>query len=262
MIERESWFRRLLGGTKQRAQVPDGVCVYAIGDIHGRYDLIQALLDLIWIDAPDGENILVFLGDYVDRGPASKDVLDHIINLQREGWATVKLLGNHEYSLLEFLKNPEIYPSWRTYGGAETLLSYGVKPPMFMDAKELGRARDEFAEKFPREHFLFLSGLPYSHSIGDYFFTHAGVRPGIALDDQVSDDLLWIRDDFLISDQWFGKVVVHGHTPTEAPVVRPNRIGVDTGAYATNRLTAVKLVGDRYTFLSTGDMKLPSTRSR
>lgn len=257
MTRQVSWLRRLLGSDKPRPSIPDGVCVYAIGDIHGRLDLTQSLLEKIWSDAPSGPNMLIFLGDYVDRGPASKDVIDYLIALKRPGWEIVMLAGNHEVSLLEFLKNPEIYPAWRTYGGAETLLSYGVRPPMFSDAKEIRLAHEDFVAKFPLAHFDFLSNLPNFYEVGDYFFVHAGVRPGIPLEKQVADDLLWIRDEFLVSDQSFGKMVVYGHTPAEKPVVRANRIGVDTGAYATNELTAVKLIEDRFTFLSTSDTLSP-----
>ncbi len=257
MTEQTSWLKRLLGANKPRPSVPDGVCVYAVGDIHGRFDLTQSLLEKIWSDAPSGQNVLIFLGDYVDRGPASKEVVDYLIKLHRPGWEIVKLAGNHEFSLLEFLKSPEIYPAWRTYGGAETLMSYGVKPPMFSDANEIGRAHEEFVTKFPHEHYVFLSSLPYTYEVGGYFFVHAGVRPGIPLNKQAAEDLLWIRDEFLISDQSFGKVIVHGHTPFERPVVRANRIGVDTGAYATNELTAVKLIADSYAFLSTSDTQSP-----
>jgi serine/threonine protein phosphatase 1 len=253
MMGQGNWLKRIFGSDRTLPRVPDGVCVYAVGDIHGRLDLTQALLEKIWSDAPSGHNILIFLGDYVDRGPASKAVVELLMQLNRPGWDIIKLAGNHEFSLLEFLKSPEIYPAWRTYGGAETLISYGVKPPMFSDSKDVGVAHEEFVAKFPQAHFDFLSTLPNSYEVGGYFFVHAGVRPGIPLDKQVAEDLLWIRDDFLVSDQYFGKVIVHGHTPAEKPMVRANRIGVDTGAYATNELTAVKLMEDRCTFLSTAD---------
>lgn len=245
------WFKRLFGEVAPRPRVPDGTCVYAVGDIHGRHDLLLALLDRIWADASGDGNILIFLGDYVDRGPASKAVVEHVMGLERPGWDIIKLMGNHEFSLLEFVKNPEVYLSWRMFGGTETLMSYGVRPPLFSDPKELQRAHGDFLTALPREHFAFLTGLPFSHTVGDYFFVHAGVRPAISLQAQAAEDMLWIRDDFLICDQWLGKLIVHGHTPEEEPVVRSNRIGIDTGAYATGRLTAVKLSEDRYTFLST-----------
>lgn len=253
-----NWIKRALGLNAFRPTVPDGVCVYAVGDIHGRLDLMTALLEKIWADADalsaNTSKTLIFLGDYVDRGPQSKQVIDYLIALTRPDWDIIKLAGNHEYSVLEFLRNPEVYTSWRVYGGMETLLSYDVRPVVTTDQKEIIRIQREFAAKLPQEHLRFFSGLPYSHSIGDYFFAHAGVRPGIALDKQSADDLLWIRDEFLQSDQSLGKMIVHGHTPTESPTIRANRIGVDTGAYATNRLTAVKLIRDHYSFLTTSDM--------
>lgn len=246
-------FSGIMGRRRAPPSVPDGGCVYAIGDIHGRLDLLERLLDQIWTDAPQAANTLVFVGDYVDRGPSSKDVIDLLIKLERPGWDIVKLRGNHEQVMLEYLNDPGSYQAWRNFGGAETLLSYGVRPPMFSDAKELGRARDEFAAALPDAHRAFLVGLSNFHVFGDYCFAHAGIRPGVSLDRQVPEDLLWIRDEFLLSDQCFDKVVVHGHSPSERPVLRANRIGIDTGAYATDCLTAVKLERSSCTFLSTKD---------
>lgn len=256
MADRRNWFDALFGQKKISPNLPPDVCVYAVGDIHGRFDLLQILLDKIWRDAdsvPQAQKILVFVGDYVDRGPSSKDVVDFLITLEKPGWDIVKLMGNHEFALLEFLQNPDIYPSWRTYGGAETLLSYGVKPPMFSDAKEILRAHEEFLARFPEEHKLFFSRLDPCFSIGSYYFVHAGIRPGVLLENQTKQDLFWIRDEFLLSDQVFDKIIIHGHTPSEEPVVRHNRIGIDTGAYATNRLSAVKLSEDKYSFFCSID---------
>jgi serine/threonine protein phosphatase 1 len=248
-----SMVKRLMGARQTPPRVPDGCCVYAIGDIHGRLDLLEPLVGRILSDAPDAANTLVFLGDYVDRGPSPKGVIDFLMALERPGWNIVKLRGNHEQVLLEYLGNPEIYQSWRTFGGAETLLSYGVRPPVFSDANELRRAHAEFVAVFSRSHLSFLNALSDSYVAGDYFFAHAGVRPGVPLDRQVSEDLLWVRDEFLSSDANFGKVVVHGHSPCEQPALRPNRICIDTGAYATGVLTAVKFLGDCCTFLSSND---------
>lgn len=252
-MERPAWFRKLLGHSPATARLDEDQCVYAVGDIHGRADLLTELLDKIWADAGDKKNTLVFLGDYVDRGPSSKGVVELVSNLTRPGWEIVCLRGNHEESLLEFLRNPDIYQAWRAFGGGETLWSYGVKPPTFSDRKEVTRAQQEFAEKLPPSHFAFLSNLAFSHTIGGYHFVHAGVRPGLALERQVPEDQLWIREDFLLHEGTFEKIIVHGHSPSEAPVVRRNRIGVDTGAYATNCLTAAKLTGETYSFLSTGN---------
>jgi len=184
-------------------------------------------------------------------------VIDWLAALDLPDWTIVKLMGNHEYSLLAFLRDANIYPSWRAYGGGETLLSYGVQPPMFTDPAAIAVAQAEFVAKIPQRHLEFLSGLPFSYEVGDYFFAHAGVRPGVGLERQMAEDLLWIRDDFLSSEQWFGKKIIHGHTPSDEPVVYPNRICVDTGAYATGRLTAVRLLADGYGFLSASDTELP-----
>lgn len=222
-----------------------------MGDIHGRADLLELLLEKIWADATTGT--LIFLGDYVDRGPATKAVVDCLIGLERPGWDIIKLRGNHEQVMLEFLNNPETYQAWRSFGGAETLLSYGIRPPMFSDAKELEKTRDALAAALPPAHLVFLNGLPYFQLVGDYYFVHAGIRPGVSLERQSPDDMLWIREEFLLSTVDFGKIVVHGHSPSERPIVKPNRIGIDTGAYATGRLTAVKFIAESCTFLQVDD---------
>jgi serine/threonine protein phosphatase 1 len=254
MAKISRWLGRLGGQERVLPRVPDGRCVYAIGDIHGRIDLLDQLLERIWADAPDGANTLVLLGDYVDRGPASKDVVERLINLKRPGWEIVALRGNHEQFLLDYLGKPEIYQAWRSFGGAETLLSYGVRPPIFSNAEEFARANTEFSVKLPPSHLQFFAGLPHAHTVGDYLFVHAGIRPGVALDRQSPDDMMWIREEFLFCEEDFGKIVVHGHTPDAQPAVRTNRIGIDTGAYATNCLTAAKLSGESCMFLSTTGM--------
>ena len=238
-------------GPLPAAQIPPGQCVYAIGDIHGRADLLTALLGQIQADASDQlHNILIFLGDYVDRGPQSQAVLELVTTLDWPGWTIVKLRGNHEQAVLDFLSNSETYASWRNFGGGDTLWSYGVKPPSFSNPAEVAAAQDAFRAALPRSHYAFLVDLPCAHSIGDYYFVHAGVHPGLRFEDQIPADQLWIRDDFLLSDARLEKVVVHGHTPSQEPVVRRNRIGIDTGAYATNRLTAVRLCGSEVRFLA------------
>jgi Calcineurin-like phosphoesterase len=244
-----NWLSEILGQKRGPARIADGQCVYAIGDIHGRLDLLDALLERIWADAPKDGNTLVFVGDYIDRGPASKDVVERLIGLERPGWQIIKLRGNHEQFLLEYLGNPEVFSAWRGFGAAETLLSYGVRPPMF--SGESARAHAEFTAQLPRAHQAFFNTLPYAHTIGDYFFVHAGVRPAIALDRQSPEDMMWIREEFLLCDDRLDKVIVHGHTPGQSPVLRHNRIGVDTGAYATGCLTAAKLAGESCTFIST-----------
>ena len=179
MAERPQWLSRLTGQGPRRPKVPDGTRVYGVGDIHGRRDLLDTLLQRIWTDAAPstGPNTLVFLGDYVDRGPFSKDVIGCLLTLERPGWDIVPLRGNHEQMLLDFCLNPEVYRVWRGFGGAETILSYGVRPPQFDDLADFARARDEFVSRVPKSHLEFLKALPYFHVVGDYLFVHAGVQP-------------------------------------------------------------------------------------
>jgi len=251
MFEVSAWLHRFAKQSVFRPCVPEGACVYAVGDIHGRRDLLVSLLLKIWTDAAGKAQrpTLVFLGDYVDRGPGSKDVVELVHSCIRADWEVVALRGNHDQLLLDFCRDPSVYRGWKAFGASETLRSYGVEPPAGDDPRDIARAHQAFLAALPEPHFKFLDGLAYAHSIGDYFFVHAGVRPGVPFERQSPQDLMWIRDEFLASDKVLDKVVVHGHTPGEAPVNMPNRICVDTGAYATNRLTAVVLSGDRREFL-------------
>jgi len=254
MPDTREWLHRLWTRRPEwKPSAPAGARVYAVGDIHGRCDLLQALLEQVWTDAAQTEcaNTLVFLGDYIDRGPQSREVIDLLLGLPRPGWEFVMLRGNHEQMALAFCEDAAVYRTWRDYGGAQTLASYGVRPPAFDSAEEFTKAREVFVGMLPLSHRDFLMALPYSHAVGDYLFVHAGIRPGIPLDAQAPDDMMWIRDDFLSSGRMWGKVVVHGHSPSERPVVRKNRIGIDTGAYATGCLTALVLEGEGRRFLST-----------
>ena len=234
-----------------RPRVPEGTRIYAIGDIHGRLDLLDEILVRIDADKaqhPTSNATRVFLGDYIDRGPDSKRVLDRLISCC-VAQPTVCLMGNHEAYLHEFLKNPDILSVWRRYGGLDTLLSYGLAPTMKTEAKEHRKLASDLNRLLPFSHRDFLSRLKQYFICGDYFFVHAGVRPGICLTEQSEDDLLWIREDFLQYEDDFGKVVVHGHTPVLEPDVRPNRINIDTGAYATGRLTCLVLESDEVRFI-------------
>jgi serine/threonine protein phosphatase 1 len=177
-------------------------------------------------------------------------VIARLLKLKREFPAHF-LMGNHERALLEFLEAPESYRKWCEFGAVETLLSYGVRPPLADRPEEMVGARDRFARALPAEHRTFLHKLNLSLEIGGYFFAHAGVRPGTPLEQQEPNDLLWIRDQFLTSTEDFGKIVVHGHTPTATAVKTVNRIGIDTGAYATGRLTTAVLEGTDCRFLQT-----------
>ena len=197
--------------------------------------------------------VLVFLGDYVDRGDDSRGVIELLDALRRLGRIEIRCLkGNHEEALLEFLDEPLSGPTWIQFGGAATLRSYGVAPPPGLAGREAWiQTRDAFAEALPHGHLAFLQSLELSCMIGDSMFVHAGVRRGVALDEQTARDLLWIREPFLKDKRPFEKVIVHGHSPTGEPYMGPNRIGVDTGAYATGILTAARLCDQEQSFLST-----------
>jgi serine/threonine protein phosphatase 1 len=229
--------------------------VYAIGDIHGRSDLLDELHAHIVQDferSPCEEAAIVYLGDYVDRGEDSCGVLERLCAPAPADLPRVMLRGNHEEMMLRFLAAPEASGDWRRLGGQETILSYRVDVRSALERGGLTGLAEEFKASIPDAHMLLLHSLTASAVIGDYFFCHAGVRPGIALDQQRDVDLLWIRGTFLDSEVDFGKVIVHGHTPAPEPAVRLNRIGIDTGAYATGRLTCLVLDGEEQRFLMTG----------
>jgi serine/threonine protein phosphatase 1 len=229
----------------RRPQLADDLRLYVIGDVHGRADLLDGLLSRIDADRaahPTDNDAVVLVGDYIDRGPASREVLDRLVARVR-AQKTILLKGNHETYLLEFLQNPAILDDWRQYGALQTLMSYGLKPSLNPGEQERRELAREFASVLPWDHRALLEALPTSFTAGDFFFVHAGVRPGVPLAGQKEQDLLWIREDFLLCEDDFGKVVVHGHTPVAAPDIRPNRINIDTGAYATGRLTCVRLEG-------------------
>ncbi len=236
----------------------DGRVIYAVGDIHGRADLLDALLEQIRQDAFDAPQpakpVLIFIGDYVDRGPSSKAVIDRVIDLKREAaFEICTLKGNHEAALLGFLENPASGPAWCEQGGAQTLASYGVSAPTSAtDIEAWSEGRDAFALALPLEHLNFLLNLVLTATYGAYVFVHAGLRPGLAVEAQSEVDLLWIRDEFLNAPDPFESVVVHGHTPMDAAFMGEHRIGIDTGAYATGTLTAVRLADGERRFLQSG----------
>jgi serine/threonine protein phosphatase 1 len=247
-----SIFRRFLSAPERApaAAAPPGVTLYVIGDIHGRMDLLFLLLRKIAFDAArlpaEEQRELIFLGDYVDRGPDSCGVIGLVLSTiaERDFWTVTALKGNHEAALLEFLDDPSTWPMWSQFGARETLSSYGVDPPDWNAGEEdWARASRDLSLLMPAEHKAFLRGLELSAERGDYLFAHAGVRPGIPLHLQTEQDLLWIRDDFLRSQRRLDKVIVHGHTPSEEAYLGDHRIGLDTGAYATGVLTAVRLKG-------------------
>ena len=229
--------------------------VYAIGDVHGRLDLLEPLVrqiaDDVLVRRPEKRPMLVFVGDYIDRGQHSKGVIDYIIALRDQGGFEVRTLkGNHEEAMINFLGDATAGAEWVEYGGAQTLASYGVTPPKLnSDAADWERTREEFGRLTPQAHLDFLSRLELILVVGDYAFVHAGLRPGVTIQDQDEHDLMWIRDVFLNERRPFEKVIVHGHTPDEQPFIGLCRIGIDTGAYATGVLTAVRLSGEDQTIL-------------
>jgi serine/threonine protein phosphatase 1 len=228
--------------------------LYVIGDIHGRLDLLEQLIELINLDikSREGEAVIVTLGDYVDRGPNSSGVLDRLANNPFEG-RYVALKGNHEALLEAFLDNPAaVGPDWWHLGGLETVKSFGVAVTSKMRRADLERMAKQLDEAITSKQSEFLKSLKTSLVFGGYFLCHAGVRPGISLELQSETDLLWIRDEFLSSETDFGKVVVHGHTPRREPEVLANRINIDTGAYTSGRLTCVLLDERGHRIIATG----------
>lgn len=241
-----SIFKPSTSRNNPRARAPDGIRIYAIGDIHGRADLLDRLLRQIDADLTKNSPrhaIEVFLGDYVDRGPASREVLDLLID-RESTHEVVFLKGNHETLLARFPTDPSILDDWQRLGGLETLMSYGITPTINADTLVQTRFAVTFDQAFPESHRRFLGDLKTSFTCGDYFFVHAGVRPGVPLTKQREEDLLWIRQEFLLCEDDFSKIIVHGHTPVLQPDIRPNRINIDTGAYATGRLTCLVLEAD------------------
>ena len=236
-------------------RLPDGLRVYAIGDIHGRADLLRTLLEKIANDsrkAPVEQERLVYLGDYIDRGHESRQVIDLLLEGPPPGFDAIYLKGNHEEALLNFLATPNFGYEWQHYGGLETLASYGVTElGARLSSEDFDRAHDQLKAALPESHLAFFRTLELSACFGDYFFTHAGVRPGIPLEEQRPEDLLWIRSEFTRWRGRFEKVVVHGHSISEEPEFERSRIGIDTGAYLTHRLTSVVLEGS--------DRRLPQT---
>ena len=236
---------------KARPCIPAGRRLYAVGDIHGRADLLSELFKRIDDDLearPITGSIQVFLGDYIDRGPSSRQVIDLLIARRRQ-CDVLFLKGNHEDCALRFLSDPTVLPAWQNIGGVHTLLSYGVMPTRGDDPESQHKVWTALHQAMPDSHRRFIGGLVLSFTCGDFFFVHAGARPGIPLQRQSQRDLLWIREDFLLHEEDFGAVVVHGHTPIYKPDIRSNRINIDTGAYATGQLTCLVLEGDTMDFL-------------
>ncbi|MCY4480242.1 MAG: metallophosphoesterase family protein [Rhodospirillales bacterium] len=238
------------------AHAPEGERVYAIGDIHGRLDLLRMLITAIEEEQrllPPARPTLVFVGDYVDRGPDSFGVIDWLCQRPLPDFERVHLRGNHEQWFEDFLGGDiAVGPSWLYCGGVQTLASYGVRAALGEDdPMRLRVLQADLAAALPAAHRAFLRGLEPCREIGGYLFVHAGIRPGVPLAEQSTDDFYWIRDAFLHSSSDHGRVVVHGHTIANEAQVCPNRIGIDTGAFTTNVLTCLVLEADRYRLIQT-----------
>ena len=232
-------------------RAPDGMRIYAIGDIHGRVDLLRDKLAAIDADlaARPGVNPLrIFIGDYIDRGPDSRGVIDTLVELGRRE-SCVFLRGNHEAILLNFPHNPKLMPAWRSVGGIETLASYGIAASPDPDPTEALQLANTFERTLPDSHRDFYRKLVISYAAGDLYFVHAGVRPGVPLEAQSVADRIWIRHEFLNHEGLFEKLVIHGHTPAPEPEIRPNRINIDTRALSTGRLTCIWLEGGYFGFI-------------
>lgn len=225
--------------------------LYVIGDIHGCLDLLERVIAAIHRDHADkgGTALAVTVGDYMDRGPQSRSVIER---LAANPFPTpyVALKGNHEEIFQTFLTDPSAGDHWRRLGGLETLASFGVSVSDLMLGRNAQQASDDLAAALNETHRGFFNSLRTSYTAGRYFLCHAGVRPGVPLERQSEHDLLWIREEFLNSRADFGKIVVHGHTPVAEPEILPNRINIDTGAFATGRLTCIVLEDGTHRFLS------------
>lgn len=247
--------RRFLGGKSRKweASGPPDSRAYAIGDVHGRADLLCDLLRDIERDNEargPAKTYLIMLGDLVDRGPDSRGVIEHLLHHPPRFARPVFIKGNHEEFFLNILKGDDrSIPHWLVYGGYECAESYGLSRGFMLNATphEIG---DRLREVVPAEHVRFIADMGDSFKFGDYFFVHAGIRPGVPLAEQTSKDLRWIREEFLDDRTDHGMIVVHGHTIVSGPEQHSNRIALDTGAYRTGVLTALGLEGGERWFLS------------
>jgi serine/threonine protein phosphatase 1 len=251
-----SLFRRKPAFVARDYWVPPHTRLYVVGDIHGRLDLLDSILEQIEEDVaahplatPRYE--LIFLGDYVDRGFHSRQVLARLREGLPAGFVPVFLRGNHEDAMLRFYEGDlAVGLDWFHFGGRETLASYGIPlPPQNLAKDKVAAIHAEFRAAVAPADVAFLRSTQLHYVCGDYTFVHAGLRPGLPLEQQLREDLLFIRNDFMQSDDDFGTMVVHGHTIVEEPEVKANRISIDTGAYATGRLTCLILEGSGHRFL-------------
>ena len=230
-----------------RYSTDNGERLYVIGDIHGEFNALRKILAGISSDLqrrPTNQYRIIFLGDFVDRGDNSSAVIDLLISLSDLDHIII-LRGNHEAMLLSILDQADGISEWRNYGGLETLNSFGVAIQDVMKGRGIQIAHSDFVQKFGQARRSFIEALPYSYQSGDYYFCHAGVRPGKILAEQTPQDLMWIREPFLSHNDPFEKLIIHGHTPIEQIEIKRNRINIDTGAYLTQRLTCLVLEKSR-----------------
>ena len=234
--------------------IPAKQRVYCIGDIHGRVDLLQQLHEKILSDAGNykGKKTIVYLGDYIDRGEQSRQVIDLLLTGPLADFDPVYLRGNHEQVMLSFIEFPEASAAWLTFGGREALNSYGIPLAHIPGIREIPELAKRLDNILPETHRNFLQNCIDSWQCGSYYFVHAGIQPGVALDQQVMEDQLWIREEFLESKKNHGAIIVHGHSITPEPELLPNRIGIDTGAFRSGVLTCLVLEGQEQRLLQTG----------
>lgn len=257
-------FLRLLRPRFQQGVRRDGAAstgltdrrVFAFGDIHGCVNLLDAAMHAVEAATSKDPHppVLIFLGDYVDRGPSSKDVIQRLIEIKRVHASSRFIAGNHEEAMVNFLDHPFDNMAWMRFGGAETIESYGlVRPSLDLDLGGWGKIHTELCRAVPKAHRRFLWGLENFVEIGDYFFVHAGVDPAVPLSQQNPRDLRWIRSAFLSHGKPLEKVIVHGHTPFARPRSNDIRVSIDTGAYRSGRLTFVELFGAKRRFFEVLD---------
>lgn len=233
-------------GSRPRLSLPADAYgeIYAIGDVHGCLDLLLAAEEHIFraAAATPGPKLIVMLGDYIDRGPNSAGVIDHLLAPPPDGFDRVCLCGNHEDMLESFLVSPRFEPHWLVYGGDATLASYGIDSDEAFHSDATGaRLKKLILETVPVAHLDFVTRTPVCLEVGSLLFVHAGIQPGLPLDRQIDQDLMWIREPFLSFGPGLDLTVIHGHTPVAEPDFGPGRIGIDTGAFMTGRLTALRL---------------------
>ncbi len=233
---------------------PSDLRIYCIGDVHGREDLLQQIHSNILTDSSDhtGRKIVIYLGDYIDRGERSKEVIELLLTNPLPDFDSIHLRGNHEQSLLDFLIEPDIGQTWFSYGGLQTLVSYGVRYNKIpTSSNDLQVLQTELKERLPASHLEFFKKTLFFHSFGSYYFVHAGVNPRLSLEQQHPDDQLWIREDFIRHTKAYNKIIVHGHTITDEPDFHHNRIGLDTGAYQSGKLSCLVLENDTQRIIQT-----------